>query len=281
MNATSPLEYHEHIPRGALAHRVKCLWALRAPASPAEFEPVFPDGCPELVLNLADPFEREHPAGIERQAPALLLGQLLAPVRLRPTGRSDLVGIRFHPWGLRRLFDASPIELAGQSVAAPTLQPALGPALASQLLEIPELGARCAALERALVVHGFGSACPPPPASVRALALGTVRSVTHASRLGNVSCRQVERQCTAWTGLAPRELIRLGRFQRALGHLRHRPERTLAWIAHASGFADHAHFTRDFGCFAGLTPSAFRQTLGGLTAAFLADGDAPAGDLFD
>lgn len=282
MNATPAFEYHEHVPAGRLGRRVKCIWALRAPADPAAgFEPVYPDGCPELVLNLADPFERQHPSGIERQTPALLLGQLLEPVRLRPSGRCDIVGIRFHPWGLSGLFEAHPVELVGRSVAAADLPSAPGLALAGQLLDIPELGARCQKLADLLRRGGLGSPGELPPVAVVALGSGALRSVSRAARYGGVSCRQVERQCAAWTGLSPQELIRLLRFQRALGYLRHRPERNLAWIAHASGFADHAHFTRDFGRFAGLTPSGFRRTLPGLTAAFLAEEDVPAPDLAD
>lgn len=277
MNPTSELEYLEWVPRERLRRRVRCLWALRAPADPsAGFEPVFPDGCPEVVLHLADRFQRSHGATTQLQDPALLIGQLLEPVRLRPTGRTDIVGIRFEPWGLRRLLDLSAAELTGATLPAGALARALSSAVPERLARLPDLEARCRTLEALLLDLGFGADPPPVPWAVRALAMGAIRSVSGAARTAGVTPRQVERQCARWSGLTPHDLIRLARFQRALGFLRHRPDRNLTWIAHASGFADQAHFSRDFGAFAGRTPSAFRAGMSDLTAVFLTEEGAPA-----
>lgn len=277
MNPTSSLEYLEYAPAGPLAARVRCLWALRAPVDPAAaFEPVFPDGCPEVVLNLAAPFERAQAGEVEQQARALLVGQLLEPIRLRPTGRTDIVGIRFQPWGLRGNFGAAPVELAGRTGSAALIHPALADTIPARLAAIPNLEQRCEALERFLLELGLGREAPGAPRAVAALAAGTIRSVTRAAGLAGISCRQVERQCAAWVGLGPHDLIRLARFQRALAGLRHHPGRTLTWVAHASGFADQAHFSRDFTRFAGLTPSAFRRSMGDLTVAFIPGPDEGA-----
>ena len=83
--------------------------------------------------------------------------------------------------------------------------------------------------------------------------------------------------------MPPYELVRLARFQRALHRLRHRPGHPLSRIAVESGFSDQAHFTRDFGRFAGVTPSAFRASISDLTASFIGnpEGGAPALGLAD
>jgi AraC-like DNA-binding protein len=83
--------------------------------------------------------------------------------------------------------------------------------------------------------------------------------------------------------MPPSELIRLARFQRALHRLQHHHRHSLTRIAMESGFADQAHFTRDFGRFAGVTPSAFRASIGALTATFIAapGPDAPTPELAD
>jgi AraC-like DNA-binding protein len=61
--------------------------------------------------------------------------------------------------------------------------------------------------------------------------------------------------------------------------MRQDPTLSLARVALDSGFADQAHFTRDFGRFAGLTPSAFRRSISQLTATFISDpAAAPAWD---
>jgi AraC-like DNA-binding protein len=277
MNATV-MEYVEYHPAQPLASRVRCIWALRAPADPAaSFEPVFPDGCMEVVYNLAAPFERQAMAAVERQPAALLVGQLLEPISLRPTGTTDIVGVRFEPWGLHGVKWLSPGEVSGRAVPLAGIGGPLAQLVSERLAEIPDLRRRCQALEEILGKAALGSLAPPP--ALTALARGELRSITEAARVSCLSTRQVERISAQWTGLAPRELVQLARFQRALARLRRSPAQPLSRIAYESGFADHAHFTRDFSRFAGATPSAFRASIAPLTAVFIPGGDAaPARD---
>ncbi|HSB54266.1 MAG TPA: helix-turn-helix domain-containing protein [Gemmatimonadales bacterium] len=269
MNPT-PLEYVEHHPVGPLGTRVRCIWALRAPTDPASrFEPVFPDGCMEVVFNLAAQFERLGPDRAERQASELLVGQLLEAIRLRPTGRIDILGVRFQPWGLKGSGWISPEEVAGRTVPVADLGGPLRGTVSERLSEIPDLRRRCLAMERILTGSPFTSGDLSPPPALVSLARGTLRSVSGAAAAAGVSTRQIERLSAQWTGLSPRELIHLVRFQRALARLRRFPEQSLARIAHESGFADHAHFTRDFSRFAGVTPSLFRASIAPMTAAFI------------
>jgi len=284
MNPTSELEYAEYRPIGPLALRVRCLWSLRAPADPnTGFEPVFPDGCMELVFNLADQFERAEGNTVERQERTLLVGQLPGPVRIRPTGVTDIVGIRFQPWGLWRVSPLDPIELFGRTVPGDVLAPNLPGGILSALAEVHGLEERCRFLARILASGLLPALCEPPPAALVALAEGRVRSVSEAAGLAGITPRHLERLSSQWIGMPPHELVRLARFQRALRRLRHRPSHPLSRIALESGFADQAHFTRDFGRFAGVTPSAFRASISDLTASFISnpEGDAPALGLAD
>ena len=104
------------------------------------------------------------------------------------------------------------------------------------------------------------------------------------------SARQLERQFRAETGLSPRLLARIIRFQRvfrALGNggagaeeTSSRPDGAAApdrrhgadWITLAldCGYADQAHLIRDFREFSGETPAAFLKSSPGLAAAFVA-----------
>jgi AraC-like DNA-binding protein len=272
MNPTSALEYAEYRPVGPLAGRVRCIWALRAPAEPGgRFEPVFPDGCVELVFNLAEPFERAEGETVVRQERALLVGQLLGPIRIRPTGATDIIGIRFQPWGLRRVGTLDPNELLGRTVPGEALSPSLPGAVGTALGEIENLDQRCRFLSRLLLGGLLQELRDTPPAALVALAKGQLRSVSAAAREAGISPRHLERLSDQWIGIPPYELIRLARFQRALHRLRYQPSHTLSRIALESGFSDQAHFTRDFGRFAGVTPSAFRASMSDLTASFITD----------
>ena len=87
---SAPVKYREYTPCGHLAPFVKCFWTLEgAAAELCSPEPIYPDGCMEIVLNLADPFQRIHVDGrIERQPGIFQVGQMDQFTRVQPA-RAD------------------------------------------------------------------------------------------------------------------------------------------------------------------------------------------------
>ncbi len=68
--STAELEYHEIPAPPALAEIVRCVWLLSGPASATPVpQPVVPDGCAEIVLNLAAPFRRFDRSGHREEQP--------------------------------------------------------------------------------------------------------------------------------------------------------------------------------------------------------------------
>lgn len=101
-----------------------------------------------------------------------------------------------------------------------------------------------------------------------------------AARLG-LSVRTVQRLSLAHTGLTPAALLRRRRLQDAADRLRRDPGLDLARLAQETGYADHAHLTRDFRAVLGVTPSDVRA---GVPTSAGASGqasgqDRPAGPL--
>jgi AraC-like DNA-binding protein len=60
-------------------------------------------------------------------------------------------------------------------------------------------------------------------------------------------------------GLTPKAWCRVQRFGRALDRLAAEPAISSADLAAAEGYADQAHFTREFRTLAGLSPGAYRR----------------------
>lgn len=87
-------------------------------------------------------------------------------------------------------------------------------------------------------------------------------SVTRVDQLPgllHVSPRTLQRLAYRHFGLSPHSMIRRRRLQEAAGRLREDPEISLSALAGELGYADHAHFTRDFAAVLGLAPSEYRM----------------------
>jgi hypothetical protein len=113
------MRYAEYPPPAALANMVCCFWSLEGGAvdlGPGA-QPILPDGRPEIILHLGDPFEliRED-GGVERQPRTIVAGQLTSPVLVRPSGTIAIVGIRFRADAMPALIRCPQHRLAGTPV---------------------------------------------------------------------------------------------------------------------------------------------------------------------
>ena len=287
------MRYAEHPPPSALADHVRCVWTLSADAVPegAAPEPVIPDGCAEIVLNVGDPFAHVTGTAEVLQPRALVIGQITGPLLLRPAGRTRLVGIRLLPWAGSALLHASMAELRDTWVDAHAVLPALlelrdrladthedvRAAATFAFLHARLRPARVDPLARA-IVEGIwtlkGASAPAPE---------TVSSPEEAASVGSlarslfVSRRTVQRVLRDRVGLGPRALGRILRVQRAIARLRAAPEPVLGRVALESGYYDHAHFCREFRRMTSLSPSEFLSRERALTEVFLEGGAGSSG----
>ena len=113
------MRYLEFVPSPELARFVNCIWTLKSKeVSPAAVERIIPDGSPELVINRGDRFlEIDDQGRAHRQPEILIAGQLGGPLLIAPSGRVDLIGVRFRPAGLYPLLGGMALsEINGQRV---------------------------------------------------------------------------------------------------------------------------------------------------------------------
>ncbi len=119
-----------------LANAVKAIWFARG--TKAEFdvpEPIVPDGCVELVLNLAGRFVQVD-AGGTLQPRELLVGQMTRPTVASPSGAVDLIGIRFWPGRAGAVLRTPMWELQDHLIDASCVLPGLE-GLADDLCGLP------------------------------------------------------------------------------------------------------------------------------------------------
>ena len=82
-------------------------------------------------------------------------------------------------------------------------------------------------------------------------------SVGETARTLGISERRLHHVFSEDVGLSPKQWSRVRRFQRAVGALHQGCEMRWAELAATCGYADQAHFSRDFHSFSGIDPTTY------------------------
>jgi len=262
------MRYAQYPPSPALASIVEWYWFLEGPDC-AEPQPIVPDGRAEIVLHFGDRFERHHPDGrIERQDPALLVGQILSPIRLACRGRAGVAAIRLRPAAARALIGCAAAELTERTIDLEAVTGSTGP-VRERLALARDDRARIRILEAWLAPRVRVEPSRAVAAAVDAiLAAPAAASLPRVAVHAGISIRQLERRFLADVGMAPKTFARIARLQTALARIA--DGTSLADAAHACGYYDQPHMTRDFARLADTSPAAWSASGADLTRLFVA-----------
>jgi AraC-like DNA-binding protein len=239
---------------------VRAIWVARGTREEFQAaEPIVPDGCAELVLNLGDPFV--HRAERDTVQPrALLVGQMTRPVVTTPSGRVDLIGVRFHTARAGVVFGTPMSALTSRMIDADTVLADVR-GLADRLVELP-VARRVPELART-----FEARCTRVDAwrmqtVESAVALIRARhgaiSVERAAAAVGVSRRHLERRFREDVGLGVKQVARIVRVQSVLALLGRAPAMGGAEVAARFGYSDQAHLIHECRELTGVTPARLR-----------------------
>jgi len=201
---------------------------------------------PLVVLEHPDP----HQAG--GAYPSLIGGLHTRPALIAHGGRQSGIQVNLHPLGARALLALPAGELAALDVHGGDVLGGDCDRLRDRMsaLDWPE---RFDLLDRFFTLRlrsvdlpsGIGRAC---------------RGLQSGARVGDVardvgwSARHLSTLVRRETGLSPRDLGRVARFDRARRALQRDPQRRITDVAAEAGCYDASHLVRDFHDFAGLAP---------------------------
>ncbi len=242
------MTYAEAAPPADLRPFVRAFWWRTEDAEATAPFRVLPDGCADLLIDLRDEVAKDRRL---RWVGTMTRARL---VEASPDARGVLVGVRFEPGALAAFVRAPLASMTDADVPFGALDARFEaplPLVASGADSATTLEQVTAALRRA------------SPASSPLLRLSAALRATDTvddllARTG-WSARTLERRFHTALGVSPKEHLRYLRFEAALAELR-RGER-FADLAQATGYADQAHFSREFSRFAGLSPRAYRAEL--------------------
>jgi AraC-like DNA-binding protein len=255
------VKYREHAPHASLREHVKCIWTMEreyTPERPAE--DVTPDPFIELIMNFGAPYHLQADGVPDREMPrVIVVGLQDKPLRFRCEGSVRLVAVRFFAWG------ALPF-LADQAHGLRRLQTTLGREwndLATRVEAAIGAGdddAAVAIVEDRLIEGLLTTTVDLPTIRAAARMLHLRKGQFRLAELAeccHLSGRQVQRRFQEALGVSPKTLGRAIRFEEIRRRLMFEPDQSLTSMAHEFGYADQAHFIRDFKDFANRTPGEF------------------------
>ena len=269
------MKYLERSPSFDLSDHVKTYWSLEYDDGIGNGppEPIVPDGCVEIVFNLADRFKRYHADGsIEILPASLVAGQIKDRILIGPTGKVRLFGIRFKPAGAQAFFDLRMKELTDRIEPLSTFW---GPAvneLEERLWMVSTFPKQINRVEwelrrrirRPSIMDPIFSNCVGG-----ILATSGTRKIGDIARHFGISERQLERQFDRSIGLSPKTFSRIVRFQAVLRSITSAGPTSILDAAYHFGYYDQSHLIKDFLHFSGMNPSDYFERTQGITDLFL------------
>jgi AraC-like DNA-binding protein len=255
------MDYREITPEDRLKPFVKCFYIFQSDIDDGFEDVVFPSGFTEIIFNLGQGSWASAIGSDYKITPQIeLWGQVTKPMQIKSKGKHLMLGVRFFPHAAGYFLR----EDIGQFTNVVwDLSDVLGNAaksLHARLLETNDLISRIELIEMFLLKRLSND----KKISVRIEQVGrllhsinrnyTENSVSVIASQHGISPRYLHKLVYQYTGLSPKSLNKINRFQLSL-KLITRNEASLTSIAYECGYFDQSHFIRDFKSFTGITPS--------------------------
>jgi len=259
---------HLHLPGPPLDLFVENFWSVMQHPSPWTKERILPDGGLEMIFNLGEP-QRLHdrngngPGTVFRTC--WFSGPRTRSIVIGPTPVVNLFGIRFRAWGAAAILRVPVIAVADEVVELESLLGDFATELHERLLSAKTVQQRFALAEAALRrrLRDVMEECRLAAACARRLlddgAPGKVATV--AAELG-VGHRRLGRVFERVVGLSPKQIQRVGRFQRAIHQIGQAASVDWADVAYGCGYHDQSHFVHEFVEFTQLKPTEYLSRRG-------------------
>ena len=256
------MRYVEFPPAPPLRRYIESYWHLRSGEKPSlsSSDRIVPDGCAELIFNLAEPFRRFHAEGkIEIQPAILVAGQMRSYALIEPMGQVRLWGIRFRPGGAFPFLHLPMHELTDHILDGVAVLGKWARELQERLAQARSWREGGKVMDAALWQRlREGWTCDPLLEEAVRRILATEGRVPVESLFADLGlgARQIERKFRLLVGLNPKMLARIIRFQKIFKWAEHGLH---AWsaVAYDCGYYDQAHLIHDFQQFSGQNPSVF------------------------
>ncbi|MEQ8945957.1 MAG: helix-turn-helix domain-containing protein [Balneola sp.] len=257
------MNYQTFKPHPDLESFVSCYWTLEVPAeNDSEKQRIISDGCIEMAFILGDNIKRYTTQDkFILQPRAMVLGQIIEPFYIEPTGYVNTFAVRFYPYGFANFVSIPIKDLANKETPLELLFEAnTAKELEQNMIQATESEQRIKIIENFLLemLNDKTIIDNIVKKTVDALLSSNgTESITTILKEDLSKRRQLERNFKKQIGVSPKQLGKVIRLQTALKMLLNKKMDNLTNIAYESEYFDQAHFIKDFKEFTGINPKDF------------------------
>ena len=268
------MDYVEFAPSKHVAEFIRCFWTLEQDGDVSETtaEPILPDGCPEIVFNLAAPFRQHYQNTSAVQPRTIIVGQMKQFILIEPSGAVNLFGVRFQPFGLYPLIKQSLNELTNRVESIETVFDRFGLEIEEKINKAKSTSNRIDVFETffySLIEGKHAGAVSLQSACNMISETGGMLSIGNLTKSLGTNSKQLERRFNREIGLSPKSFSRITRLQTILQRLNNAAVANWADLACGFGYFDQAHFIKDFREFTGNSPEEYVKQQNRLTEFFI------------
>lgn len=252
------MRYLERKPPIELEPYVKCFWYLnRTYNETNDGEVLWPDGCYEMIFHFGERYEVNNTP----MDTSFLIGSLTRYHHLKAAGSIRLFGVRLKPWGLKSFVETDVTLLKDQFVPLKQIFPKGEIDKIEEDLKNLELEEGFALLQNYLKEFFNPDRIDEPFINVLSKLYDAPiqQDIKTVVSLSNYSQRQFERKGMELTGLSPKKLSKVSRFNQVRLRIFRNPEIDLHDCMAEFGYYDYAHFSKDFKESLGLTPNEYKK----------------------
>ncbi len=241
-------------PRSSLSHIIQCFWHVDSlDDTTPQRQKIIPDGSPEIIFHYGDPYKTNISGSWEMQEMQLLAGQIRNHFHLENTGHSGMIGIKFIPTALTRLFGIDMSQVTDQVVSLNSKIPDFPKVTLSNVDNKQEFINEIQYNFEKLLPSKEDNSHIETAVSHLLKAKGLI-SIADLCKLVDLSERQLERLFAKYVGLSPKFYCRVIRMKYVF-ELMQANDNSWSDLVYQSGFYDQSHFIKNFKEFTGEDPT--------------------------
>lgn len=258
------IAYNEFLPSLALQPFVENYWYQVFDGDAGEESPVqvcLPLGMVQIIIHVHQQDCRVLVDGRWQKLPdAFFVGIYKDAVTWRTSGWSVCFGVNLKPEIFARLFNVPAAALFNDYTDIGNLMNAGINEMAERMYGVTD-AAELVPIAESVLLQRVGKAGKrvhylDQAASIIRESKGNITIESLCKDL-HVSERQLQRSFRDVLGTSPKTYTRIIRFRNVYRHVRHAAEKKISWasLSYDYGYADQAHFIRDFKEFSGVNPT--------------------------